>query len=73
MVHPPRQPNRLLTELMHRDFSLLVLLAAVADRLEWFLWVAAIGSNLFWAVTLYLVRRERRAGAGSRAAPSRSK
>ncbi len=73
MVHPPRQPNRLLTELMHRDFSLLVLLAAVADRLEWFLWVAAIGSNLFWAVALYLVRRERRAGAGSRAAPSRSK
>lgn len=57
----PRQPaHRLLAEVMHRDFALIVLLAAVFDRLEWFLWAAALGINLFWPFALSLLIRERR-------------
>jgi heme A synthase len=58
----PRWPdNRLLAQLMHRDFALIVLLAALVDRLEWFLWAAAIGINLFWPAVLALLIRDRRA------------
>jgi phosphatidylglycerophosphate synthase len=53
--------NRLLAQLMHRDFALIVLLAALVDRLEWFLWAAAIGINLFWPAVLALLIRDRRA------------
>jgi len=56
-----RRVNRLLAQLMHRDFALIVLLAALVDRLEWFLWAAAIGINLFWPSVLALLIRDRRA------------
>ena len=38
------------------DFSVLVLLFAVFGKLEWFLWIAAIGSMVFAAVMLWIVR-----------------
>jgi phosphatidylglycerophosphate synthase len=56
-----RPANRLLARLMHRDFALIVLLAAVVDRLDWFLWAAAIGINLFWPSVLTLFIRDGRA------------
>lgn len=62
MIQPRRPVNRLLAQLMHRDFSLIVLLAALVGRLEWFLWAAAIGINLFWPSVLYLLRRDGRGG-----------
>lgn len=58
MMQPRRPVNRLLAQVMHRDFSLIVLLAAIADRLVWFLWAAAIGINLFWPAVLFLLLRE---------------
>jgi hypothetical protein len=56
-----RPVNTLLAQLMHRDFALIVLLAALVDRLDWFLWAAAIGINLFWPSVLTFLIRDRRA------------
>ncbi len=39
-----------------RDFSLLLLVFAVLDRLGWFLWLAAIGSNVFWIAMAWIIR-----------------
>ncbi|MCI0409264.1 MAG: hypothetical protein L0191_12020, partial [Acidobacteria bacterium] len=55
-----RPGNRLLAQVMHRDFALIVLLAALVDRLDWFLWAAAIGINLFWPAVLILRVRDMR-------------
>ena len=38
----------------NRDFSVLVLALAIFQKLEWFLWMAAIGSHLFWIAALVL-------------------
>lgn len=48
--------HRLVTTLNSRDFAYLVFLLALADRLAWFLWGAALGSNVF-AATLFLLPR----------------
>ncbi|MGH7480437.1 MAG: CDP-alcohol phosphatidyltransferase family protein [Candidatus Methylomirabilales bacterium] len=61
VIRPRRPVNRLLAQLTHRDFALIVLLAALVDRLEGFLWAAAIGINLFWPSALALLIRDRRA------------
>jgi len=39
-----------------RDFSLVLLFFALVGKLEWFLWLAAIGSNLFWVVLAWVTR-----------------
>lgn len=57
---PWRPINRLVTWTMHRDFSVLVLIAAILNGLEWFLWMAAGGINLFWPLMLYFLIRDRR-------------
>ncbi len=58
MKRPARDRSRLLQKLIdsatNRDFSVLVLLLACVNRLDWFLWMAAIGSHLFWMVALAL-------------------
>jgi phosphatidylglycerophosphate synthase len=46
--------GKLLDAATNRDFSVLVFLLAVMDRLEWFLWLAAVGSHLFWMLLLGL-------------------
>ncbi len=58
----PRAPEhrwaqRLVAALSTRDFSVVLLAAAVAGWLPWFLWGAAIGANIFWAVVLFLLLR----------------
>lgn len=40
----------------NRDFSVLVLVLSVVDRLGWFLWAAAVGSHAFWLTALWLQR-----------------
>jgi 1L-myo-inositol 1-phosphate cytidylyltransferase / CDP-L-myo-inositol myo-inositolphosphotransferase len=45
-----------------RDVSMVVLLAALFGRLDWFLWAAAVGAHVFWIVVLglwYAAIRER--------------
>jgi len=43
----------------NRDFSVVVLVLALVNRLEWFLWMAAVGSHVFWLAALSLQRRTR--------------
>ncbi len=62
-IRPAENVHKFLAKIMHRDFSLIVLLAALFDRLEWFLWVAAVGINLFWPFVFYLLMQERRVPA----------
>jgi len=45
-----------LKALMNRDFAYLLLVLAIADRLHWFLWGAAIGSYAFAALFISLYR-----------------
>jgi len=55
---PANDRSRLLQKLIdaatNRDFSVLVLVLAGCNRLEWFLWLSAIGSHLFWMTALAL-------------------
>jgi phosphatidylglycerophosphate synthase len=44
--------------LTNRDFSVILFLFAVIGKLDWFLWLAAIGSNIFWLVLFWLYQRE---------------
>ncbi|HXX76262.1 MAG TPA: CDP-alcohol phosphatidyltransferase family protein [Nitrospiraceae bacterium] len=46
----------MLKNVASRDFSVMVLLFACIDKLEWFLWMAAIGSMTFVAVMLWVLR-----------------
>ena len=46
--------------LTNRDFSAILLVFALVGRLDWFLWLAALGSNIFWVVLLWLYQKEAR-------------
>ena len=46
----------MLKNVASRDFSVVVLLFAVLDRLDWFLWMAAGGSIVFVCVMLWVLR-----------------
>ena len=46
----------MLKNVASRDFSVIVLLFALVDKLDWFLWMAAIGSMGFVAVMLWVLR-----------------
>jgi phosphatidylglycerophosphate synthase len=45
---------RLADALARRDFTYLVLLLALLGRLEWFLWLSAVGGSLYALVVAYL-------------------
>ena len=47
--------EKMVAGLTSRDYSLLVLLGALAGKLAWFLWAAAIGAQVFWVVLLGLL------------------
>ena len=47
--------EKMVTGLTSRDYSLLVLLCALAGKLAWFLWAAALGAQVFWVVLLSLL------------------
>jgi hypothetical protein len=44
--------KKLIDATTNRDFSLLVLLLAIAGKLDLFLWMAGIGVHLFWIIAL---------------------
>ncbi len=44
--------QKLIDATTNRDFSLLVLLLAIAGKLDLFLWMAGIGVHLFWIIAL---------------------
>jgi len=49
---PNSRLQKLIDAATNRDFSVLVLLLAFAGKLEWFLWLTAIGSHAFWISAL---------------------
>lgn len=46
----------MLKNVASRDFSVVVLLFALLGRLEWFLWMASIGSIVFAALMVWVIR-----------------
>lgn len=40
--------DRVINEVTSRDFSVIVAACALAGHLEWFAWLAAVGSHIFW-------------------------
>jgi phosphatidylglycerophosphate synthase len=46
----------MLKNVASRDFSVIVLIFAVTGRLDWFLWMAAIGSVVFSLLMLWVIR-----------------
>ena len=51
-----RRVEAILNRLVSRDFSVLILAFALVGHVEWFLPLAAIGSNLFWPVLAFQLR-----------------
>ncbi|MBI4662719.1 MAG: CDP-alcohol phosphatidyltransferase family protein [Verrucomicrobia bacterium] len=58
MLRSKDSPNprlqKFLDKATTRDFSVLVLALACFDKLEWFLWLAAIGVHIFWVTALLI-------------------
>ncbi len=42
--------------MVSRDFSAVLLIFALVGKVEWFLWLAAAGSNIFWVVLAWITR-----------------
>lgn len=42
--------------LVSRDFSAVLLIFALVGKVEWFLWLAAVGSNVFWMIMAWVTR-----------------
>jgi phosphatidylglycerophosphate synthase len=56
--------DRLIDALSNRDFSLLLVICALTGMLDGFLWMLAIGVNLFWPTVLGLAFRANRTADG---------
>jgi len=54
--------KKLLSSLTTRDFSVVVVVSAVAGKLHWFLWAAALGAHAFWLFLVWLLFRAGRFG-----------
>jgi phosphatidylglycerophosphate synthase len=53
--------DRILERIASRDYVYLILILVALQRLEWFVWAAAIGANLFWLIVWWASRRYRAA------------
>ncbi|HAP41131.1 MAG TPA: hypothetical protein DCQ94_15435 [Nitrospira sp.] len=53
----------ILKNVASRDFSVVVFLFALLDTLNWFLWMAALGSTVFWLMMLWVIRPSAQARA----------
>ena len=51
--------QKLIDAATNRDFSVIVLVLALLQQLHWFLWMAAIGSHVFWMTALAVQSRAR--------------
>jgi len=64
MLHPDARGNtrlqRLIDATTNRDFSVVIIVLAFANRLDLFLWAAAIGVHVFWLLALGLQIHGRR-------------
>ena len=53
----------ILKNVASRDFSVVVFLFALLEKLDWFLWMAALGSTVFWLMMVWVIRPSARARA----------
>ncbi len=51
-----RRVEAILNRLVSRDFSVLILALALLGHVEWFLALAAVGSNIFWPTLAWQIR-----------------
>lgn len=51
-----RRVEAILNRLVSRDFSVLILVLAFLGHVEWFLVLAAVGSNIFWPALAWQLR-----------------
>ena len=69
MLHPDARGNtrlqRLIDATTNRDFSVVIIVLAFANRLDLFLWASAIGVHVFWLLALGLQLYGRRQITGS--------
>ena len=58
--NPPTKKQKLLAritdQVANRDFIYLVLILAVVDRIQWFLWLAAVGAPTYMIALFFLYR-----------------
>jgi phosphatidylglycerophosphate synthase len=52
-----RRLERILERVASRDYVYLIIIFAALHHLEWFVWAAAIGANLFWLIVWWASRR----------------
>ena len=57
MLRAHLQLQPFINKTANRDFSVLLLALAIAQRVDWFLWLAAIGVHFFWLMALWVQRR----------------
>ncbi len=53
--------ERILERIASRDYVYLIVILTALQRLEWFVWAAAIGANLFWFIVWWTSGRVRAA------------
>jgi len=51
----------ILERVASRDYVYLIVILAALQRLEWFVWAAALGANFFWLIVWWASRRVRAA------------
>jgi len=59
---PGAATERLIQRFVNRDYSLLLIFLAVINRVEWFLWLAVVGTHVLW-LALWQARRRSAAPA----------
>jgi hypothetical protein len=73
LMQPESQRNSRLQKLIdattNRDFSVLLLILALVGRLEWFLWLTALGVHVFWVLALSLQLKQSPAVATDKSLP----
>jgi 1L-myo-inositol 1-phosphate cytidylyltransferase / CDP-L-myo-inositol myo-inositolphosphotransferase len=50
--------DRILNHLASRDFSVVLLVLALIGHVDWFLLLAAVGSNIFWMILIFQLRSD---------------
>ena len=58
-----RYVDSILNSLVSRDFSVVILALALVNHVEWFLPLAAIGSNIFWPLLAWQLRTGKRSSS----------
>jgi len=61
--------QKLIESTANRDFSVLLLVLALVDKLDLFLWAAAIGVHIFWIAALFVQKTRSAGGNRTQCAP----